>query len=184
MNAPKIDELMVQIKDYASVSSEASLLDAVEALEKARERADRRRFKHRAVLVIDEQEKIVGKVRPIEVLDNLEPGYGRLGPLNDPARLSREKIKNMITERRLWEKPFRQTCRDAALTPVKEIMHVFQENEYIHLDAPIEEAIHQMIIGRRMSLLVEKDGQVVGVLRLTDIYSEVCLIMKEGRPPY
>ena len=183
MNAPKIDELMVPLKEYASVSIEASVLDAVEALETIRKQAARRRFKHRAVLVINNEGRIVGKVRPIEIIENLEPNYASMAAVSEPARssLTRDQLSDLMEKHGLWKKPLDETCRQAAQTPIKDIMHVFVENESVPVDAPLEEALHQMITGRRMSLLVEKEGRVVGVLRLTDIYSEVSLLMKEER---
>ena len=43
----------------------------------------------------------------------------------------------------------------------------------IEPDAPLGEAIHQLVLGHHQSLLVTKDNQVVGVLRLADAYQTV-----------
>jgi CBS domain-containing protein len=184
MTVPKITDLVVSLREYASVSTDATLYDAVVALEEARERFLRRRFKHRAVLVVDEHQKIVGKVRPHEIIGHLEPGYQAMAGPGRPARsgLTPAVIKSTIKEYGLWKLPLDEVCRGAAQYPVKDFMHHFTENEYIEEDAPLEEAIHQLILGQYQSLLVTRKREVVGVLRLTDIFSEVCLMVKENKP--
>lgn len=183
METPTINELMVPLKEYASVSSNATVYDAVMAIEAARERVKWRRFKHRAVLVVDDDERIIGKVRPTEVIDNLEEGYRELGAMDAAARamLKLDDIKAMMKTHKLWKKPLDEICRQAAAVPITDIMHVFTEKEYIPLKATLAEAIHQMVVGHYRSLLVTSNGEVVGVLRLTDVYSEICLMIKTAK---
>ena len=184
MTVPKITDLVVSLREYASVSIDATLYEAVVALEEARERLLRRRFKHRAVLVVDANNKILGKVRPHEIIGCLEPGYQAMAGPGRPARsgLTPAIIKSTIKEHGLWKLPLDEVCRRAAQFPVQDFMHHFTENEYIAEDAPIEEAIHQLILGQYQSLLVTRGPEVVGVLRLTDIFSEICIMVKEAKP--
>jgi signal-transduction protein with cAMP-binding, CBS, and nucleotidyltransferase domain len=37
----------------------------------------------------------------------------------------------------------------------------------------LDEAIHHLIMGHHQSLLVKRDDQIVGILRLTDVFSAV-----------
>jgi hypothetical protein len=37
----------------------------------------------------------------------------------------------------------------------------------------LDEAIHLLIMGHHQSLLVKRDDQIVGILRLTDVFSAV-----------
>ena len=55
-----VKEIMVPLSDYPTVSEDATLKDAVEALEKAQKKLDPSRYQHRAVLVYDDNKKIVG----------------------------------------------------------------------------------------------------------------------------
>ncbi|MBW2262840.1 MAG: CBS domain-containing protein, partial [Deltaproteobacteria bacterium] len=52
------------------------------------------------------------------------------------------------------------------------------EAEHVEIDATLDEAIHQLIIGSHQSLLVTENGRVIGVLRLTDVFHEVMLAIK------
>ena len=65
-----VKHLMVPLDEYATVSEEATLFEAVVALEKAQEKLDRTRFKylHRAILVYDKNNNIVGKISQLDVL--------------------------------------------------------------------------------------------------------------------
>ena len=49
-----------------------------------------------------------------------------------------------------------------------------EPGEYIDQDKSLDEGIHQLLIGKYQSLLVtEGDGKIVGVLRLTDVFTEI-----------
>jgi len=44
----------------------------------------------------------------------------------------------------------------------------------------MDEAIHQLVLGHHQSLLVTgKDGDIVGILRLTDVFSTISQSMYE-----
>ena len=48
-------------------------------------------------------------------------------------------------------------------------MHTPVENEYIHEGDLLEVAVHQLVMGRRQSLLVTDGDWVVGILTLADV---------------
>ena len=61
---------------------------------------------------------------------------------------------------------------------MRDVMYSPSEGEYVREDATLAEAIHQLVIGRHQSLLVTRDKDIVGILRLTDVFTEVCDRMK------
>ena len=69
--------------------------------------------------------------------------------------------------------------RKAGEQPVNKFMHTPTEGEYIAEDATLEVAIHQLIMGQHQSLLVTRDKEIVGILRLTDVFAAVFHKMKE-----
>lgn len=75
MNSQKIENLMIPLADYATVSEDATLYEAVQALEEAQNKLGANRYPHRAVLVLDARGHVVGKIGQIEVLRSLEPKY-------------------------------------------------------------------------------------------------------------
>jgi CBS domain-containing protein len=58
-------------------------------------------------------------------------------------------------------------------------MHMPTEGEYISAGATLDEAIHLLIMGSHQSLLVTRDENIVGILRLTDVFAAIFHTMKE-----
>lgn len=176
-----IKSIMVPLAEYAVVPQDATLLEAVEALETAQIKFSERHYKHRAVLVVDEDGQVVGKLSQNDVLMGLEPGYRNVKPLSDLHHweLSPQMIRSMIKDYGLWDKPLEDICRKAVAIRVRDIMYTPAGGEYVSQDATLDEGIHQLVVGRHQSLLVVDDNdRVVGILRLTDVFNEVLNIMK------
>ena len=173
MNTIQVKDIMVSLDDYATVSEDATLYDAVIALENAQEQYEKSQYLHRAILVYDRENKIVGKISQLDILMALEPNY-KIVNLENLSRFgySLEYIKS-FAKTALWDKPFRDICRKAATYLIKDIMYTPKQGEYIKEDANLDEAIHQLLIGKQNSLLVTRGQDIVGILRLTDVYAFV-----------
>jgi CBS domain containing-hemolysin-like protein len=61
---------------------------------------------------------------------------------------------------------------------VNDFMRAPSEGEYIDQNATLGEATHQLIVQPYLSLLVTSDDAVVGVLRLSDVFTKVCEMIK------
>ena len=177
-----IKDLMVPLEEYATVSKEATLYDAVLALEKAQEELDRKRYHylHRAVLVLDEGGKVVGKVSQLDILSALEPKYQQMGEARSISRagFSPQFMKAMLEKFSLYTDPLIDICRKAADLKVKNFMYTPGEEEFVDEDASLPGAIHQLVMGHHQSLLVTRGEKIVGVLRLTDVFKEIFRLMK------
>ena len=182
MKTIAIKHLMVPIEEYATVSEDATLFEAVTALEKAQEALDRERYKylHRAILVYDKNNNVVGKISQLDVLRALEPKYEDLGDLGRLSRtgFSPRFLRTMLKQEALWESPLRDICTKSANFKVKTFMYTPTEGEYIGEDASLDEAIHLLVMGHHHSLLVTRGKEIIGVLRLTDVFAEIFQIMK------
>ncbi len=183
MEQGTVKDIMVPLSEYATVSENASMYEAVMALEQSQENYDRTQYTHRAVLVYDSQRRIVGKVSQMDVLRGLEPKYKDLAEVKSITHsgFSVEFIQSIMESQSLWVDPLDHICRKAAVVKVKEIMYTPEEGEYVKEDATLTEAIHQLIMGRHQSLLVTRDGEVVGILRLSDAFAAVCDMIKACR---
>jgi CBS domain-containing protein len=178
MKTIKVKEVMVPLKDYATVSENATLYDAVLALEKAQAEFDQSRYHHRAILVYDVQNKIVGKVSQLDLLMALEPKYSKMMDVDMLSRTgySMDYIESLTG---FWSKPLDDICRKAASMQVKNFMYTPKDGEYVREDAELNEAVHRLIVGRHQSLLVTRGDDIVGVLRLTDVFKLVCENVKK-----
>ncbi len=177
-----VEEMMVPLEEYATVSEDATLLDAVNMLEKVQDEYDREHFPylHRAVLVYDEDKKIVGKISQIDVLKALEPKYDEIGDMKriSLAGFSPKFFSSLIDKYALCDRSFIDMCSQAAARKVKEFMYTPGEGEYVEEDVVICEAVHQLIIGHHQSLLVTSGSDIVGVLRLTDVFKRTSQTIK------
>ena len=180
MKTIKVKELMVPFEEYATVDEDANLYEAVLALEKAQERFRQDRYRHRAVLVTDKKQNIVGKVSQLDLIRGLETGYKRIGDLRyvSHSGFTIEFVKSLIQKNQLWQRPLNEICGKASNIIVKEIMYTPTEGEYVDEETTLDGAIHQLVMGRHQSLLVTRGDKIVGVLRLTDVFMEICKAMK------
>ena len=180
MKTKNIKDLMVPRGDYATVRHTATLAEAVTVL--VTHRQDKNiKHHHRAVLVLSDENQVIGKLSMHDIIRALEPGYGRIKGFDHSRRLgfSQSFLKSMVMDYNLWQRPLEDLCQKATHIIVKTIMYTPDEGEYVSIDATLDEAIHQLVVWRHQSLLViDENRQVQGVLRLTDVFHEVAERMK------
>lgn len=183
METITVKDLMVPLEEYTTVSEESTLYEAVMALETAQEELDRTQYHylHRAILVFNKDNHIVGKVSQLDVLRSLEPKYDEIiksGKMS-LAGFSPQFLKSMFKHYSLLEDSLKDMCVAAGKRRIKDVMYTPGEGEYVKETASMEEAIHQLVIGHHQSLLVirEKEG-IVGILRLSDVFKEIFQLMK------
>ena len=184
MKSATVKDLMIPLADYASVSQEATLYEAVLALDETQKRLHRDRHPHRAVLVLNEEGQAIGKLSQWDFIRALEPRYSEILDLESLARfgISSRFIGSVIKDQGLWQQPLDNLCQRASQIRVKDVMYTPAQGEYVQEDATLNEGIHQLIVGHHQSLLVARDLEVVGVLRLSDVFFEICAIMKASPP--
>ena len=97
MKEKKVRDLMLSVDEYASVHADKTIKDALATLDRSQLGLSRGRHFHRAVLVLDEQGSVLGKLSHWAVLRSLE---SQALPQEDEAALTRaglteEFIKGM-----------------------------------------------------------------------------------------
>ena len=191
MKSKNVKEMMVPLAEYATVPETATLLDAVKALRKAQASFDQQRHRHRAILVIDGANHIVGKMSQHDVIEALEPNYKTMRNQTEEGTINRLGLsdayfKKSLEQYHLWEKALEGLCRKAADFKVKKIMYSPVKGEFVKESATMDEAIHRLIIGRHHSLMVTSDrdpNEIVGILRLSDVFEFVSDSMLECELP-
>lgn len=171
-----VKDLMVPISEYATVAVGTSLIDAVKVLEKAQETYTTSKYEHRAIIVLDEDGRIVGKITQLRLLKAIEPTFqanseieqlkgfdfsdNYIGKLRDLYRL-RGKVLSQ------------ESLRQASLKKVEEFMQTPTPGEYVAEDCSLDTAIHRLVGGTHLSLLVTRDEKIVGILRIADVFAAV-----------
>ncbi len=177
-----VKDLMVSLSEYATAPEDASLYEAVLALEKAQEEFDNLKHRHRAILVLDKTGNVIGKITQLSLLSALEPRYAEMAPnQNGLARygFSKKFMKNIMESYKLWDAPLEDICRKASDKKISSFMHTLTEDEYVEEEATLDEAIHQLVFGHHQSLLVTRGDDITGILRLTDVFEAIFHMIKE-----
>jgi CBS domain-containing protein len=176
MKSRLVKEIMVPIAEYATVLEDATLAEAIQALEDAQNAYEGSNYLHRAILVLNKKGSVVGKISQIDALRALEPQYNKLQPTEAPTafrHFSRFFLKSMLKQYQLFNKPLDDICRKAAQQKVDSFMQRPTEGEFISENATLDEAIHLLIMGHHQSMLVTRNDEIVGILRLSDVFSVV-----------
>ena len=164
---------MLSLEEYAVIPETATFRDAILALDKAQQKLPPGCQPHRAVLVVDRDNRIVGKVGQLGFLKALEPKYGMFGDLNKLAHagLTSEFLTRMMEELQFWQDSISACCGRAASAQVRDFMSPVTER--IDENAPLSEAIHRIIMWQTLSILVTRNDQVVGIVRLADLFTQI-----------
>jgi CBS domain-containing protein len=172
----QVKDLMVPISEYATVVVGTSLIDAVKALEEAQETYTLSKYQHRAILVLDEDGRVVGKISQLRALKAIQPDV--------TASTDIEKLKefnftdNYIAQLRdLYRSHGKilssHSLREASIKKVEEFMQTPSPGEYVSENSSLDTAIHRLVAGTHLSLLVTRNEKIVGVLRISDVFAAV-----------
>ena len=180
LDSKRVKDVMLSLSEYAVVREDATFQEALCALAKAQQELPPGRQPHRAVLVVNQDGKIVGKAGQLGFLKALEPKYGTLGDLGTLSRagLSREFVSSIMENLRFWQDSISTNCERASSTKIRDFMTPV--TECIDEDAPLTEAIHRIVVGQTLSILVTRGGEVVGILRLSDLFAEIAKYVCEA----
>jgi len=176
-----VKDLMVPLSEYATVPKGSTLFEAVMALERAQEEFDHTKYRHRGILVLNKAQQVIGKIGQVDVLRALEPKDEDLEEIKelDKFSFSPKFVRNLYKQRRLQGAPLKELCITAAKVKVEACMQTFVEGEYIDQDATLDMAIQHLVLENLFTMLVTHKKEIVGVLRLSDVFGAVFHAMKE-----
>ncbi len=209
MKTIKVKHLMVPIAECPRVPQDATIRDAVLELEASRSRGDPWDYRPRVILVLDGDDNIVGTLRQFEILKALEPRYDQVSRNMEPrfrqvleylgAKEERANeikmlfcmvqylglVRSIMDDYGLWAESLADLCQKAAGVKVTDIMSVPGDMDMIDQEALLGEALHKMLVGSQQSLIVTVEGQSVGIVRLINIFNEICSAIKlsNGQKP-
>jgi CBS domain-containing protein len=148
MKEKRLMEIMIPLKDYAVVSQETTIEEALKITEESYKKLPPEKYKHQGILVKDEEGKIVGKLTQADILRGLVQDY------------------------KISDKTFLGRCKALRDKEVQE----FMTTTALSVDAN-EELVHALLIlqtsGQRGLLVTGEGKKPIGMLRLTDIYQLV-----------
>lgn len=182
MKQDTVKDLMVPISEYATVPENATLFDAVLALGNAREMFDQKNYQHRAVLILNSDNRVIGKLGQLDVLQAIEPKNEKVDKIKNITSFgfSPDFINKTREQYRLegaWKEDLFTT---ATKLKAVDYMQSLSEGEYVNENTSLQTAIHQLVMGKHMSLLVTAKKDIVGILRMSDVFFSIFSAMKES----
>ncbi|MFT5697973.1 MAG: CBS domain-containing protein [Desulforhopalus sp.] len=169
-------DLMVPISEYATVEIGTPLIEAVQTLEKAQGMYTESKYQHRAVLVMDKSGNVVGKITQLRALKAIEPKFDFINDIAEIKKFnfSEDYLVELRTALREQGKIINKTTLSAASNKkVEEFMQAHSPGEYISEDGSLDQAIHKLVSGRYLSLLVTNGDKITGILRVADVFTAV-----------
>ncbi len=177
-----IKELMVPLAAYATISQEASLEEAIRALDAAQAQFDSTRYRHRAILALDDDGKVVGKLSQMDTVKAVDPDYVEKLEESSLARfgISSEYMERVVAQHEFHTMSLEELCRGVGRLSVADIMHTPMEGECIDIEASMQETVRRFVSTGQHSLFVSRDDEIIGVLRLTDVFAAICHVVKSA----
>lgn len=171
-----VKDLTIPLSEYATVKIGTSLLGAIHALEKAQEDFTDTKYMHRAVLVLDEDDHVVGKISQSRALKAIEPEHDYDAEIKKMKKFhfSDEyiaRLRDLYGSRgKIMSK---EILTAAATKKVEDFMQTPDIGEFVSEDNSLDTAIHRLVSGGHLSLLVTRDEKIVGILKLSDVFAAV-----------
>lgn len=175
-------DLMVPISEYSTVSERATLFEAVIELEKAQEKFTENRYSHRAVLILNKDKRVIGKLSQLDFIRALERKNEQGGEVSDIGKFGFSSKAIIVHKEKHRGKSISEgdMLSTAANFKVKDFMQTYSDGEYIDENTSLDTAVHQFTTGLHLSLLVTKNMDIVGVLRLSDVFAAAFHTMKKS----
>jgi hypothetical protein len=170
-----VKDFMVPIAKFPRISDTATFSGAVMALERAQDEYVSGKREQRILLVTDSENKVVGKLSPIDVVRGLEPDYEKLVDEQSSAYVGNFDyvIQPMKDQAMLWAKPLDDLCTTAKDVLVKDFIQAPKAHQVIEQEATLNSAFHRFVMFKHDSLFVMDGKKLVGLLRFSDVYREI-----------
>ena len=185
MEKMKVRELMRPVEEFPRIASQATFMEAVDALEKAQEEFSSGKARQRILLVYDESDRIVGKLSPMAFVKGLEPNYDRIDDLKTIShyRLAESTLESMKEQFRFWQKPLAELCKKAFSAKIQNFVKMPSPDHTVSGDDKMDKAFHLFVMGRHDSLFVKEGEKIVGLIRFSVVYRKIAQTMRECTIP-
>ena len=178
MHTKTAGNLMVPIEKYPHVTNSATLHEAVETIEKAVLDSYGRKSLPRALLVVDDEYKLLGIVRRRDIMRGLEPRFLQ----NIPVDYQKKVQYEIEVDPNLAEISFakvEEIFQEKAERPVSKVMLPISAT--INYNDHLAKIVHTMVSNNLALLPVLKDQKVVGVMRSVDVFHEIAKLLSQTK---
>ncbi len=184
-----VRELMVTAAKCGCIHQDVTIREAILMLQRGHDgpHAGGEALKYGALLVLNNDNLVVGKLSPTEIVINMDPIYhSQQGP--EPiahtatAGLTPALLKSLTRNSPSRCESFEHICQSVLILKVKDCMSPTHSNGCVLESETLEEAIHKLAKSSNQSLLVTSEVKIVGILRLSDVFQQLAQESKDPNP--
>jgi CBS domain-containing protein len=175
----RVKDLTLSLSEYAVVDEDATILDALKALDESQAALPPGRLPHRAVLVRDRRGAIVGKLHHFAFLRALlvQRRHPAEGEMLDRAGVGDDLLQQSMQNLGLLTGDLVDVCVRARNVAVSDVYT--PATAAIDAEATLAAATAAFVDRQTLSLLVRSGGRTVGILRLSDLFDELARQIKQ-----
>lgn len=168
-----VKDLTLSLAEYAVVDEDATILDALRALDESQAALPSGRQPHRAVLVRDRGGAIVGKLHYFAFLRALLAQRRAMpdGAMLDRAGVGDDLLHASLATLGMLTDDLVNVCVRARNVRVRDVCTPATAG--IDEQATLADASAAFVQHQTLSLLVRRGGRTVGILRLSDLFDEL-----------
>ena len=165
---PVVRDFIVPIDKYPHLKDTQTLSDAVQTL-LSHTCGENDRLRYGGMLVVNEKNQLVGRLNLQAILQSFDK---RLAPQKGYEGKEGE-YPNLAL---LWEDSFFSKCSEKKDTPISDFM--MATDKIVKGDDSLLKALSIMLHSDEVVLPVVEDGNIIGVVRLEEIFTAICTVCK------
>ena len=171
-------DLLVPLEDYPHALESQTLAEAVQLLETWQIDFDGRQSMPRVLLVLGDNNQLIGMARRRDILRGIEPEFhGELDATHPEAHFKTEIDPNITDLIPVLDAERLSVKLDR---PLREVVREMEGQ--VDIDDSMMKIVREMVGKDTHIAAVIEDDHVVGVVRSIDVMRAVCELMEEGGP--
>lgn len=161
-----VKDFIIPLDRYPHLSDTQTLHDAVQIIQSFT-CGPNDRLRYSELMVIDQQNQIVGRVTMQDILRGLDP---RLVDIGNVKKFEGQHVEyaNLSI---LWEGSFFVECAQKGGTPITDLMSPVQR--FVKAEDPLLKALAMLLHANDVIMPVVDGDRVIGVIRLEEIFKAI-----------
>jgi CBS domain-containing protein len=163
---PVVKDHLITLTSYPHLTEDQSLSDAVEII-KSYTAGEEERLKYSEMLVLDNNNRLVGRVTIQDIIMGIDPRFIGLAKVNK-YQGKKADVTNLII---LWEDSFFEECSKRGTKMIRDFMSPIRHT--VKSGDSLLKALAIMLSANETVLPVMDADRVVGVIRLEEIFKAI-----------